>query len=154
MSRSRSSARCPDRASSAGAVRRVPAGHRMTVIGVGGGSRAAGGVARAAGLRGFGVARGLGTRWRGCVRRRGGSSAGGVGRQAAGARGGAGAAASGSPRARVELAGVRDVGGGLAELADALAERRRDVGQLAGAEHDERDDQDQDQLAGADVGTA
>src|SRR6185503_13361359 len=39
----------------------------------------------------------------------------------------------------------------LAELADALAEGGGDVRELPRPEHDEGDDQDQDQLAGADV---
>ena len=103
---------------------------------------------------GFGVARGLAPRTRlpvssavaapGARRRAGGRLRRG--------RGWSRSAAARRRRAGVELAGLRDVGGGLAELADALAERRARRRELAGAEHDERDDQDQDQLAGADVG--
>jgi hypothetical protein len=40
------------------------------------------------------------------------------------------------------------VGGGFAELADAGAQGLAQLRQLAGAEDDERNDQDQDQVGG------
>ena len=49
------------------------------------------------------------------------------------------------------VAASTTVRGGLAELADALAERGADVRQLARADDDQRDDQDDDQLTGSDV---
>ena len=72
--------------------------------------------------------------------RRGAAAAGGGGRG-----GGRPAAAARCRRSRHRLL---DVGRRLAELADALAERGADVGQLARAEDEQRDDQDDDQLEG------
>ncbi len=55
----------------------------------------------------------------------------------------------GRRRGRVDLRRVLDIRGRLAELADALAERRTDVRQLAGADDQQRDDEDDDQFEGA-----
>ena len=69
-------------------------------------------------------------------------------------RGGGAAVAGGGGGGRLEARRLLDVRRGLAELADALAQRGSDIGQLARAHDDQRDDQDDDELTGSDVDTA
>ena len=93
-----------------------------------------------------------------------GAAAAGIGAAATGtsrprpeSRGGAGDGGRGGSRSgggrrgqwgHVDFDGVLDVGGGLAELADGLADRGAHLGQLAGSQDEERDHQDDDELEG------
>ena len=69
----------------------------------------------------------------------------------AGGRGGPAGGGRAAMRRGVDLDRVLDVGRGLAELADALAERGPDVRQLARAEDQQRDDEDDDRARGVRV---